>query len=76
VHVCGVAYLCMCRAGQNRIDRVFDDIPAKNTVYTPYIYGSGQPCACVCTCVWLCACHGAIYFAHALGLPFKRTDLY
>ena len=24
-------------------DRIFDDFPAKNTVYTPYIYGSGQP---------------------------------
>jgi len=35
------------RVGQNRIytpyDRIFDDFPAKNTVYTPYIYGSGQP---------------------------------
>jgi hypothetical protein len=25
-------------------DRIFGDFPAKNTVYTPYIYGSGQPC--------------------------------
>jgi len=24
-------------------DRIFGDVPAKNTVYTPYIYGSGQP---------------------------------
>jgi hypothetical protein len=24
-------------------DRIFGDFPAKNTVYTPYIYGSGQP---------------------------------
>ena len=24
-------------------DRIFDDFPAKNTVYTPYIYRSGQP---------------------------------
>jgi hypothetical protein len=23
--------------------RVFCDFPAKNTVYKPYIYGSGQP---------------------------------
>jgi len=23
-------------------DRIFGDFPAKNTVYTPYIYGSGQ----------------------------------
>jgi hypothetical protein len=22
---------------------IFGDFPAKNTVYTPYIYGSGQP---------------------------------
>ena len=26
-------------------DRVFSDYPAKNTVYTPYVYGSGQPYA-------------------------------
>ena len=24
-------------------DRIFGDFPAKNTVYTPYIYGPGQP---------------------------------
>jgi hypothetical protein len=24
-------------------DRVFGDFPAKNTVYTPYKYGSGHP---------------------------------
>jgi hypothetical protein len=24
-------------------DHIFGDFPAKNTVYTPYIYGSGQP---------------------------------
>jgi hypothetical protein len=24
-------------------DRIFGDFPAKITVYTPYIYGSGQP---------------------------------
>jgi len=38
----------VCRVGQNRIhntiyDCIFGDFPAKNTVYTPYIYGSGQP---------------------------------
>ena len=27
-------------------DRIFDDFPARNTVYTPYIYGSGQPYTC------------------------------
>jgi hypothetical protein len=38
------------RVGQNRIyiyavyDRIFDGFPAKNTVYIPYIYGSGQLC--------------------------------
>jgi len=26
-------------------DRIFGEFPAKNTVYTPYIYGSGQPYA-------------------------------
>jgi hypothetical protein len=26
-------------------DRIFGDFPAKNTVYTPYAYGSGQPYA-------------------------------
>jgi len=38
------------RVGQNHIyyvctvyDRVFGDFPAKNTVYTPYKYGSGHP---------------------------------
>ena len=24
-------------------DRIFDDFPARNTVYTPYMYGSDQP---------------------------------
>jgi hypothetical protein len=24
-------------------DRVFGDFPARNTIYTPYMYGSGQP---------------------------------
>ena len=24
-------------------DRTYGEFPAKNTVYTPYIYGSGQP---------------------------------
>jgi len=28
-------------------DRIFGDFPAKNTVHTPYIYGSGQPHLCV-----------------------------
>jgi len=27
----------------NVYDRIFGEFPAKNTVYTPYIYGSGQP---------------------------------
>ena len=41
----------MVRVGQNRIyvytytvfDRISGDFPAKNTVCTPYVYGSGQP---------------------------------
>jgi len=43
----------MYRVGQNRIythtvyDRIFDDFPARNTVYTPYTYGSGQPYSCI-----------------------------
>jgi hypothetical protein len=24
-------------------DRIYGEFPAKSTVYTPYIYGSGQP---------------------------------
>ena len=44
------------RVGQNCIyivyDRIFGDSPAKNNVYVPYIYGSGQPypypqCRCI-----------------------------
>ena len=38
-------------------DRTFGDFPAKNTVFTPCICGSGQPylrgkleCVCVCAC--------------------------
>jgi len=33
--------LLINRDGQNR--RTFDEIPAKNTVYTTYNYGTGQP---------------------------------
>jgi len=35
-------------------DRIFGNFPAKNTIYRPYIYGSGQPyiypvqCTCYC----------------------------
>jgi hypothetical protein len=44
-------YDCIPRVGQNRIyiyiyvyiHRIFGDYQAKNTVCTPYIYGSGQP---------------------------------
>jgi len=43
----------MHRVGQNRTyslcmiyDRIFGDFSAKNTVYTPYKYGSGQPYIC------------------------------
>jgi hypothetical protein len=38
------------KVGQNHIitpnmthNRMFDEIPAKKFVYTPYVYGSGQP---------------------------------
>ena len=49
-------------------DSLFGDFPAKNTVYKPYICGSGQPfvcvfvcvcvrvCMCVCVCVYVCVC--------------------
>ena len=30
-------------------DRIFGDFPAKITVYTPYIYGPGQPYICTNT---------------------------
>ena len=40
--------MCICRVGQNRIYTpyitvYFGDFPTKNTVFAPYIYGSGQP---------------------------------
>jgi hypothetical protein len=38
-HVQGWPELYICTI----YDRIFGDFPAKNTVYTPYIYGSGQP---------------------------------
>jgi len=48
-HTCTERHACICRVDQNRIhtpyteyDRILGDFPAKNTVYTPYIYGSGQ----------------------------------
>jgi len=63
-------------------DRTFCDFPAKNTVYTPYIYGPGQPyihlglARTVCTCriwpyVWLIpAKHAAhIPYIHSSGQP-------
>jgi hypothetical protein len=51
-------------------DRIFGDLPAKNALYTPYLYGFGQPYAyaiilrgaryrcikCVCVCVCMCVC--------------------
>jgi len=51
----------MCRVGQNRIftmymNRIFGDFPAKITVYTSYIYGSGLPYVCVFVCVCVCVC--------------------
>ena len=52
VYVCVCVRVCVCvcvqtdsRVGQNHMcklctvyDRIFDDFPAKNTVYIPYIY--------------------------------------
>ena len=35
----GLAKLYICTV----YDRIYGDFPAKNTVYTLYIYGSGQP---------------------------------
>jgi hypothetical protein len=41
----------MCRFGQNLYiynvhDRIYDEIPAKDIIYTPYIHDFGQPYAC------------------------------
>ena len=47
------------RVGQNHIyiysvnDRIFGDSPANNTVYTPYMYGSGQPYMCLVQGSWV-----------------------
>ena len=52
--VCVCVHFCVsvCRVGQDCIytlyihtvyDRTFGDFPAQNTIYAPYIYGSGQP---------------------------------
>jgi len=38
-------------------DRIFGDFPAKNTLYTLYVYGSGQPYKCVMQKeAWICVC--------------------
>ena len=50
-------------------DRVFGDFPAKNTVYTTYMYGSGQPY----TCVFLFAAH---CFLHPVLYPFAQACTY
>ena len=42
----GVLHTCIGLAKAIYIHRIFGDFPAKNTVYTPYIYGSGQPYTC------------------------------
>ena len=34
-------------------DRKFGDFPAKITVYTPYIYGSGQPYKCAINSLYI-----------------------
>jgi len=33
-------------------DRIFGDVPANNTVYTPHICGYGQPTLCTCRQQW------------------------
>jgi hypothetical protein len=33
---------------------IFGDFPAKNTVYKPYIYGSGQPYTCAVCKPYVC----------------------
>ena len=38
-----ISYVYVGLARTVFIHCVFGEIPAKNTVYTPYIYGSGQP---------------------------------
>jgi len=52
-----VSYHRVCRVGQHHIytpyiiyDRVFGDLPANNTVYTPYTYDSDQPYVCAYVC--------------------------
>jgi hypothetical protein len=44
-------------------DRIFGDLPAKNTVYTPYIHGSGQPLEyAICCTASPCLARGGTYF--------------
>jgi hypothetical protein len=38
-----VFYSCVKLAKTVYIHRIFGDFPAMYTIYTPYIYGSGQP---------------------------------
>jgi hypothetical protein len=38
-----IDWMCLGLAIIVYIHRIFGDFPAKNTVYTPYMYGSGQP---------------------------------
>jgi len=56
VRVCVCMYVYVGLARTVYIHRIFGDFPAKNTVHTPYIYGSGQPHVYVCLCVFVCAC--------------------
>jgi hypothetical protein len=45
-HVQGWPESFICTYIYTVYDCIFGDFPAKTTVYTPYIYGSGQPYTC------------------------------
>jgi hypothetical protein len=49
-------------------DRIFGYFPATNTVYTPYMYGSGQPYGCGCY-----MCVSAVCFTHPPDGPVPQT---
>ena len=38
-----IVHLRIIELARTVYDRIFGDFPAKNTVYKPYMYGSGQP---------------------------------
>jgi len=60
-------------AGTVHIRRIFDEAPAKNTVYINiYGTGTGQPYACVLLCVW----HTGAYVKIRVRActPFRRAS--